>query len=110
MSAGARSTSHAAEFNPLSPDGNYALNLADTMDRTIALQLCQLDAAAQQVRVWIDSSDSRGFFGGGGGMRSSEEVSTGRERERELGCPANTMDRTIALQLCQLVGPRCSGF
>eukprot|EP00955_Chlamydomonas_euryale_P093273 364775-Chlamydomonas_euryale.AAC.11 len=42
MTTGARNAKAASMFNPLSPDGNYLLNLADPADRTIAAQLCQV--------------------------------------------------------------------
>ncbi|GLC61910.1 hypothetical protein PLESTB_001818300, partial [Pleodorina starrii] len=46
MSTAARGNSQAASFNPLSPDGSYELNLETPTDRAVALQLCQMDAAA----------------------------------------------------------------
>ncbi|KAG1666022.1 hypothetical protein FOA52_010932 [Chlamydomonas sp. UWO 241] len=47
MTSGARNHDTGADFNPLSPDGNYALNLADSADRTIAWQLCKLDCESE---------------------------------------------------------------
>ena len=39
MSSGARSHSSAADFNPLAPDGSYTLNLAEHVDRAVAMQV-----------------------------------------------------------------------
>ncbi|CAD7702924.1 unnamed protein product, partial [Ostreobium quekettii] len=37
---------HAAQFNPACPDGSYELDLSDQTERAVAVQLCQLDNAA----------------------------------------------------------------
>lgn len=39
-------------FNPLSPDGAYALDLSETKERVIALQLCELDRCESVNIVW----------------------------------------------------------
>ena len=46
MSSGTRSHSSAADFNPLAPDGSYTLNLAEHVDRAVAMQLCSIDEAS----------------------------------------------------------------
>ncbi len=38
MTSAARGQSAAADFNPLAPDGSYALDLADVADRVVAHQ------------------------------------------------------------------------
>ncbi len=63
MSAAARGHSGASDFNPLSPDGTYTLNLALPPDRSVALRLCELDAA----------STAGGAGVGGRGTRNNEK-------------------------------------
>lgn len=46
MSSGTRSHPSAADFNPLAPDGSYSLNLAEQVDRAVAMQLCGIDEAS----------------------------------------------------------------
>lgn len=43
----AQGEANAARFNPACPDGSYELNLAIQTERTVAVQLCQLDKDAE---------------------------------------------------------------
>jgi hypothetical protein len=38
----------ASEFNPANPDGSYSLDLAVAADRVVAVQLVELDRAAEK--------------------------------------------------------------
>lgn len=43
MTAAAKGNGSSSDFNPLSPDGSYLLQLNDPTDRAVASQLCAMD-------------------------------------------------------------------
>ena len=50
----------SAKFNPSFPDGSYHLNLSNQTDRTVAIQLCQLNASvspSQMRNVTLDGKE-----------------------------------------------------
>jgi len=72
MSAAARGQSGSADFNPLTPEGTYALTLSSTIDRAVALQVRPLGfsilCSSSVFYLWIPGSEfwvlgSRGGWG-----------------------------------------------
>lgn len=54
----------ASEFNPAAPDGSYSLELAVAADRVVAVQLVELDRAAEKELLRGISVDGKEWVGG----------------------------------------------